>query len=308
MMPLQDLGTSVDRDDVVVASATEGLSDHYPVDVWSLPNPTLLSRFDTVVDFGGRRLALATKQGRLLVVAAAYDRLGLAGYDAMTGERLWQRTELKRSQRVSPAGELVTASFDRGPTHVLDGSTGMTVATVQGARGFWHSRHGSLGVAARAGHLAGFDTAGWRELWRVRIDGFAVLDAAFSPEAVLASEVVDMGVGDQPAALCSVYCVDLSGTLLWHYESPQSANCPALGWDLEARTWVGVEVDVDGRKADTLIRWSPGGDVISRVGLVRSLGTYWFLPTGRRMISHCREVMDTRTGRVEAWLTAQAHP
>lgn len=268
---------------------------------------TFCSHFDTVVDFGGRRLALATKQGRLLVVAAAYDRLGLAGYDALTGERLWQRTDLKRSQRVSPAGHVVTASFDSGPTHVLDGSTGMTVASVQGARGFWHSRHGRIGVAARAGQVAGFDTADWRELWRLRIDGFAVLDAAFSPEAVLASDVVDMGVGDQPAALCSVYCVDLPGNLLWQYRSPPSANCPALGWDEEAGTWVGVEVDVDGRRADALIRWSRRGEVISRVGLVRSLGTYWFLPTARQMISHRREVIDARTGRVQARLTAQGH-
>ena len=128
-----DVGTGLDRDDLLVASPIgPQLGDHYPVEVWSVGDARLLARFDTVVDFGGHRLALATAEDRLVVVAAAYDRLGVAGYDAMFGEGLWQRPNLKRAQHLEPADRLVVVSFERGPAHVLEASTGTTLATVRG--------------------------------------------------------------------------------------------------------------------------------------------------------------------------------
>jgi hypothetical protein len=61
-------------------------------------------------------------------------------------------------------------------------------------------------------------------------------------------------------------------------------------------------VDVDGRHVDTLIRWSPGGEPVSRMPLRGHGGAYWVLPGGRQMVSGGRQVIDTRTGRVASSL------
>lgn len=300
-----DLGTAVDRDDLIVASPITPVSDHYPVDVWSLAGPKRLSRFDSVLDFGGRRLALVTEADRAVVVAAAYDRLGVAAYDATTGDLLWRRADLKRAQSVTSAGRVVTISFDRGPTQVIDGLTGQTTATVRGARAVWHGRDRSLAAAHVTGHVALLDTPSWTEVWRRRVHGFSVLAAAIAPHGLIASDVVDLGVGARSGARCAVYGYDLSGHLVAHYQSPPSANCPALAWDDEAREWVGIESDVNADAPDTLIRWSPDGDVLMRMSLRGALHKYWFLPSGRLVISDRAEVIDTRDGQVVAALVPE---
>jgi hypothetical protein len=67
----------------------------HAVEVWSLAERRLMSSFETVLDPGGRRLALLAED-RPIVVAGAYHRHGICAYDALSGDRLWQRKELKR--------------------------------------------------------------------------------------------------------------------------------------------------------------------------------------------------------------------
>jgi hypothetical protein len=289
--PWYDVGTALDRDDVVVVAPVTGAFSDGSVEHRSLADENLLAHFDTIVDFGGRRLAMASVGGRLVVAAAAYDRHGVAAYDALTGEPLWQRRDLKHGQQVAPAGDVVTVCFDQGPAHVLDAMTGVTVSTLRGVRAYWHSPHAQLGVAGVTGHLSALNGA-WRQIWRLPIEGFAVLDAAFSPDAVLASDVVDAGA-DGPAR-SSVYCVDLSGRLLWRHESPLLANCPAVGWDATTGEWMAVETNVEGLAEDTLVKWTMDGHMSSRVGLGQRMGTYRFLPSGRRLLSHRGELFETR--------------
>jgi hypothetical protein len=57
---------------------------------------------------------------------------------------------------------------------------------------------------------------------------------------------------------------------------------------------MGVETNVEGLAEDALIRWSPDGTVSSRVSLGRRLGTYRFLPFGRRLLSGDGEIVKTR--------------
>lgn len=239
--------------------------------------------------------ALASAGDRLVVVAAGYERHGVAAYEALTGALLWQRRDLKRGQQVSPAGAAVIVCFNQGTAHVLDARTGATVSTLRGVRAYWHSPHDHVGVASVTGHLSVLATETWRQIRRVPINGFAVLDAAFSPHAVLASDVVDVGPGGTVRS--SVYSMDLSGQLLWHYPSPPSANCPALGWDATSEEWMGVETNVERLTEDTLVRWSLDGTVSSRVGLGRRLGTYQFLPHGRVLLADNGAIVETRRAR-----------
>lgn len=103
MSAFRQLATAIARDDLIATASLEprvdGTTDG-SVQVWSLERQALESDFDTVLDFGGQRLALCTTLDQLVVIAGAYERHGICGYNARTGERIWQRKDLK----VCPVG------------------------------------------------------------------------------------------------------------------------------------------------------------------------------------------------------------
>jgi hypothetical protein len=229
----------------------------------------------------------------MVVVAGAWERHGICGYDASTGNRLWQRKDLKKVQSISPAdGNAVATCFGTRSMQVLDVASGTTIATVRGVRRFWQSRYRAIGAAEVLGHVALLKTDDWTVQWRAAVAGFALLDAAFAPDTVLVSNTVDIDSGE----LCTVSCFSLSGQLLWQRQHPPGKNVPWLGRDGEGREWLGIEHDVDKRSPGMLLRWSPDGELLSRVAL-DSAADYAFLPAGRLLVTGLGHIVDTRTSR-----------
>lgn len=113
-------------EDLLVAAHFDGA-----VGVWSVAGRARCAEFDTVYDFGGRRLALVPGE-RPVVVVGAWARHGVCGYD-MTGERLWQDRSRTNVQIVTAlAGGCVAVSYNRGPTRVLEAATGREVRSLRG--------------------------------------------------------------------------------------------------------------------------------------------------------------------------------
>ncbi|MEZ0492403.1 hypothetical protein AB2L28_09140 [Kineococcus sp. TBRC 1896] len=101
------------------------------VHVWSRERAARCATFETVYDFGGRRVALVPGK-RPVVVAGAYTRHGVCGYD-LSGERLWQdRSRTNVQVLTALAGGRVAVSCNRGPTRVLDAATGEEVGSLRG--------------------------------------------------------------------------------------------------------------------------------------------------------------------------------
>ena len=69
------------------------------VAIWDLQTLRRTIEFETVLDFGGRRLALSSDGS--CCIAGAYNRDGVAAYDTNTGRVLWSRRDLKKVQYVS---------------------------------------------------------------------------------------------------------------------------------------------------------------------------------------------------------------
>ncbi len=251
---------------------------------------------ETILNFGGRRLALCTTSDRMVVVAGAWERHGICGYDASTGERLWQRRDLKRVQSLSPAGDgsAVAACFDSCLMQVLDAASGTTIATVRAVRRFWQSRHVAIGAVEVLGHVALVGSDDWRVRWRAPVAGFALLDAAFAPDAILVSDAVDSTFDAN--AVGSVYCFSLTGKLLWQRQPPPETNVPWLGWDTEAGEWLGIRHNVEKREPEMLLRWSRDGDQLSRVAL-GLVGEYAILPAGRLLLAGQGDLVDTKAAR-----------
>ena len=103
------------------------------VAIWDVGTGQRITSFQTILDFGGRRLAV--DPAGEFCVAGAYDRDGLACYNATTGNLIWQRTDLKRVQHVaySVDGARVHCGLEGGPARALDSRTGAEVGRWRGA-------------------------------------------------------------------------------------------------------------------------------------------------------------------------------
>lgn len=288
------------RDDIV---ATGDLSADGSTQVWSVPDGRELARFTTTAFESGPRLALCTPEDRLVVVAGARERYGATAYDALTGERLWQRTDLERIKWVGPAGvggSLVAVRPDLAALHILDALTGDTVAKLRGSQRYSQSPYAPIGAGEAYGHVLFIDRASWSVRWRAPVAGFALLAVAFAllavafaPEALLVANTVDGGSGENT----SVTCFDLDGHRLWQHANPPETNCPWLTWDEATGEWLGIRFHVGHRDPDTLIRWSPEGGLLSAIALHPRAHEYSFLARGRRLVTGLGSIRDTATGR-----------
>ena len=62
---------------------------------WNINNYELISEFDTVLDFGGERIAV-NGDGTQCVVAS-YSGRGISMHDISTGSVVWSRKDIKKS-------------------------------------------------------------------------------------------------------------------------------------------------------------------------------------------------------------------
>ena len=261
--------------------------------VWSLSKRRLVGRLETVLDGGGRRLALCRRRsnGAPIVVAGAYTRHGVCGYDPASGDVLWQRKDLRGLGALDPvhAGDAVAVDGDR-PLQVLDASTGETVARLRGVLDFKEDSRSHLALAAPFGRIAVVDTRGWERRWSVAVDAWATFDAAFSDAELLISVAPH-----RPEA--AVHCYTLAGERVWAREEPAETTLLNLGWDAERRTWLGVRHDVNLRHPDLLVRWAENGEPLSEIPLPGHADDYAFMADDRLVVlSASGEVRDTRTG------------
>ena len=126
MIDLREVATPPWEEDLLVTAESVRV-----VHVWSRERAARCATFETVYDFGGRRVTLVPGE-RPVVVAGAYTHHGVCGYD-LSGERLWQDRSRTNVQIVTAlAGGRVAVSCNRGPTRVLEAATGEEVRSLRG--------------------------------------------------------------------------------------------------------------------------------------------------------------------------------
>lgn len=283
MTDIRVVAPALKRNDVVALGEFEAT-----VHIYSLLPLRATATISTVLSFGADRLALCTAGDSLVIVAAAWERHGVCGYDA-TGERLWQRKDLKRAGALSPAGDgsLVAVALDRQSLQILDAATGASLASVRGAQRLWQSRHHNLAATGSYQQIALWETQNWTQTWKAPVDGFALLDAAFAVDGLVASDSGKMG---------QIYAFGLDGREHWRHQLPDEMLCWALGWDDRSDEWVGLAHHVNRAAPDLLMRWARDGRALSAVPLP-SVSAAGFVPGGASVVTNLG-VIDARTGVV----------
>ena len=199
------------------------------VEVWDLRPVRRIAKFETVLDFGGRRLVLS--DGGDVLVAAAYHRFGVAAYAADTGMLLWHRRDIKRAQclSVSHSSSVVYVGVERGPCLALSLDDGTQARQLRGVRAVVESPYDSLVLLDQTRPIVAVGSE-LECLFPVERTTFAFLATAFSPTHITISE-----------AGGSVRCIALdTGHVAWTYAPPNGVHCLQLAYSEDLIAFVGV--------------------------------------------------------------------
>lgn len=156
------------------------------VSIWDLQTGEHVATFQTVLDFGGRRIVV-NEQGTLCA-AAAYSGRGLACYDISTGSVIWSRRDLKHLQDLSvsrDATQLYCGAETRGCA-VLDFATGQTLDSFRGVRRVVEDRYQSILFLDQAQPLMRHLHTG--ALLPIIPTRSSFMDATFGPDLICVSE------------------------------------------------------------------------------------------------------------------------
>jgi len=239
--------------------------------IWDIVKQSLISHFDTTLDFGGRRLALNSAGN--LCVAAAYHIYGVACYEADTGREVWRRRDLKKVQYLSiPAGvERAYCCFDSGPARVLDLLTGRTVEELRGVRNIWFSPDARHYLIKRDGSDLELCRAGGFVLARFPKTSFAVLSASFSATAIFISEAAEYRPENMIPG--TFRCYDLGkAQKLWSKQPESAAHFPRIAYCRETNHLYGVLWNAVRGGAHRLVKSDPeSGNLVEAI----SLGEDW---------------------------------
>ena len=184
---IRHLATS-DRRDIFLSALFEKT-----VLVWNAKTGEKLAELDTVLDFGGERLSVASSKDTF--VAGAYTRHGVACY-RLNGETLWHRKDLKGVQtiRISPQDKSVFCGFSDKPGHILDFETGETIERLRGVRAITYDNYEHCYVLDTDTQkndvnkrLEVVDVTG-HSIMDIKRETFAVMDFAFSPTHIAITE------------------------------------------------------------------------------------------------------------------------
>jgi hypothetical protein len=268
------------------------------VQIWSWKTGQQLGEFQTVLDFGGRRLAL-TPDGSICIVGAWGQRgrggRGLAAYSIPDGRVLWNRKDIRHIQcvRLSGSGREIYCGVEGSSAHIIETASGEPLGRVRSAKKIVGSRYSSHQLIVQKGR---YMVRGESE-FEIAPLSFGLLDAVFSPEAVCLSEpkdflhpreeiggirLIDLATGDPR------WYLDLASNRLAYNVSDQKFYC------------------VD-RKETAPHHWSLIclASTPFECDQVRKLGNAWevaFSPSGTVLVTAQGDVYKTSTGALLAHL------
>jgi hypothetical protein len=186
------------------------------VQIWSSKTGQQLGEFQTMFDFGGRRLAL-TPDGSTCIVGAwgqlGRGARGLGAYSIPDGKLLWNRKDIRRIQdvRLSGSGQEIYCGVQDASAHIIETSTGETIRRVRATEKIVGSQYTPNQVIEQK--RGRYLVRGGCE-FEIQPLSSALLDAAFSPDAVCLSELRD---SSHPSEIGGIRLIDLAtGESCWH--------------------------------------------------------------------------------------------
>jgi hypothetical protein len=258
----------------------------HTVHIWDLRTATRQATFNTVLSFGGRRLAITCDGNRC--AAAAYHVRGVEAYSTSEGAVLWRRTDLKKVQSVSVSidDRRIYCCFDEKPCHVLSCDTGRTIRSWRGVRSVWESPYEELMLLVKRAFVV--QSHDEREISRFERESFGVLSVAFALGFVCVSE-----------AGGPLRCLSTSsGYEVWRF-SERGKHFLNLAFSETANAFVGVLWPYERGGRHQLFRFERETGAVLDVSELPQAAEFAFCQRGSRLITSDGSLINVATGGLE---------
>jgi WD40 repeat protein len=281
MKRIRHIGTTWNGSRVAVASF-----EHH-VAIWDIQSGKNISEFKTILDFGGSRLAITADGTRL--VAGAYDRYGIACYDADDGALIWQRRELKSVQHIGLISEgYVYCGFERISGRLLDMRDGSEVSIHRGLAEIYVSPFTQLRFHDQKSRPAEIRTPSNGLIGTIERTTFGFLSVTFSPDAVVTSE-----------AGGPIRCFDIETVeKRWEIAPPPGIHATELSYDSQLGQFQAVLFPYQQDGESYMLRIDPScGKQITQLRIPQS-PVYGFCLEGSQLLCWDGSLVSTSTGKL----------
>jgi len=270
------------------------------VHTWDMERREKVAEFDSVLEFGGSRLAISNN-GQWCA-AGAYDGASLAEnryvggsvalHDASSGKMLWQNKKIKRVQSLKFSmhwPELLLAGFSDQPLLVVDAENGSILRKIRGVRHVYESPHEAIQFRESDSDYALFDSKNDREIGRLKRHIFSsTLDVSFSETYVLVSE-----------AAGPVTCYELrSCSQVWQHLPEEGHHLLEVQYNEKTSEFVAVDLQYEKGSGSALVWLDETTGLVKRKVLLS--GTPWvtgFAARGTLLITSDGILIDTSNGK-----------
>jgi WD40 repeat protein len=262
------------------------------VQVFDLTEFEPVSEFDTILDFGGNRLAISG-DGQYCI-CGSWVRHGIIGYDANTGKQLWQRKDLKKVQNIQlvPSnGNLIFTQFDKGISRFINITDGSDEGDLKGVLGYYENPYRQCAILDTHTGLKIVEHLTFEPKSKVKRQSFATLDIANGRSSILFSE---------SGGPLSCYDLD-SAQLIWQHVLDEHGHYLRLTYNEELDKFLGVcwPFATGGNKR--LRYFKPhDGSMIDEVDLGAPVETE-FVQGGQFLVTSDMDIINVKTKEKRNW-------
>src|SRR5215471_4978584 len=258
------------------------------VTLWSIESRKKLAEIRTVLDFGGKRLALVQEHSLCLLSAARYYG-PVSAYD-LEGNVLWSRKDLVGVQQLSAIPNapepMIGVGADDQPYRILSALDGKEITQLDEVKEVYASCLTTQMLAITRRRWLSLLKLDSTSIWKRPLKSFGVLHACLSSKEVAYSE-----------AGGAMYCFDLDGAQKWILSPKKDRHFLRVAWNQAGGRWIAIDWNYAHGGPKQLLEIGEAGASTLITNLGEPTETEFFA-TGDRLVTSNGDILDLQSGQV----------
>jgi len=262
------------------------------VQIFDIMEQKIISEFETILDFGGERLAIS-EDGQVCI-CGCWKRHGICGYETKTGKLIWQRKDLKKVQHIQilrSSKNKVFTYFEIGPGRVLDLHTGKDLEKMPGVKYCFESKFQPINVLDKSTKIQLIDRNTLEVKANIQRQSFATLDIATSPDSIVVSE-----------SGAPLTCYDTEkGSLKWRIYLSKEGHFLKICYNDRLNKFIGISWPFVNGGNKKLRYINPDNGTIENETVINCPAETEIVMEGKFLVTSDRDLINIETGEKKTW-------
>jgi WD40 repeat protein len=262
------------------------------VQIFDINSQQVISEFDTILDFGGRRLAIS-EDGNICI-CGCWERHGICAYETKTGKLIWQRKDLKKVQHIHillSDNTKFFAHFEVGGSRIIDMNSGSDIDKLSGAKYFFSSKFIPVDIIDMSRKTQIVDRVTRKVIITIKRQSLATLDLDIAENSFAISE------SGGPLS-----CYDIqTGQLKWRIPINEDGHFLRLRYNEHLNIFLGVSWPFM-KGGDKKIKYiNRDNGTIENELLINCPTETEFALEGQVLVTSDRELINIKSGMKKNW-------